>query len=663
MPLLIDHYMEQGLRARQRGEFAAAADAFRQALHLAPGDPQVLGSLGAALLEGGDAGQALPYLQQAAAKARRNAGLVGALAQTLFALGQFSDAAATFRQAQRLEPAQPAFMLGIANSLAMQGNFAEARPLLERVVSRFPDHVLAWYNLGNLLRNCGEFDAAIDALRKALALDPDFLDARNGLGRALHAALRYDEAVREYEKCIHAEPRFLDAHLNLVSVLTDQGQFEQAEVACKTLINLAPDDPMAHALLADTYNARGRLQEAAQAYGQAVRLAPDRADFALSYAAKLCETGQFDTALRIIARHKIASPDLPELQQLLGTMFLQYGFLAEGWDAYRHRPAFQVFHNKLPGVTLVRILPRDLAGKHICVLREQGLGDELFFLRYARELVARGARVTYRASGKIATLLQRLPELSAVIDAEAPPPACDAVIMVGDLPHALAASVEHATTTDTSTLSAEEMADARWMFPWTQPVYSPLPAPSTRIAALADQLVNVRAQLAALGPPPYLGITWRGGTPPSEQGAGSWLLFKTLGIAQLGSALKGFRGTFLALQRKPAPDEIATMAQAIGAPVHDLSAFNEDLEAMLALLEVIDEYVGVSNTNVHLRACAGKTARVLVPAPAEWRWMAAGPTSPWFPGFPVYRQDNHGDWRVALDTLARDLANANSRKP
>ena len=134
------------------------------------------------------------------------------------------------------------------------------------------------------------------------------------------------------------------------------------------------------------------------------------------------------------------------------------------------------------------------------------------------------------------------------------------------------------------------------------------------------------------------------------------MLFKTLDITQLGAALKPFRGTFLALQRNPAPGEIATLEHAIGARVHDLSDLNEDLEGMLALLEVIDEYVGVSNTNTHLRARAGNTARVLVPAPAEWRWMAAGRYSPWFPGFPVYRQANDGDWRAALDVLAHDLA-------
>ena len=79
---------------------------------------------------------------------------------------------------------------------------------------------------------------------------------------------------------------------------------------------------------------------------------------------------------------------------------------------------------------------------------------------------------------------------------------------------------------------------------------------------------------------------------------------------------------------------------------------------MLGLLAVIDEYVGVSNTNMHLRAGIGRTARVLVPWPAEWRWMAAGDTSPWFPGFRVHRQRQDGDWHEALTRLHDDLAAA-----
>jgi len=74
------------------------------------------------------------------------------------------------------------------------------------------------------------------------------------------------------------------------------------------------------------------------------------------------------------------------------------------------------------------------------------------------------------------------------------------------------------------------------------------------------------------------------------------------------------------------------------------------------LLDVLDEYVGVSNANMHLIAGLGKTARVLIPVPGEWRWMASGDQSPWFPGLALYRQAITGDWGQALAVLSRDIS-------
>jgi hypothetical protein len=89
--------------------------------------------------------------------------------------------------------------------------------------------------------------------------------------------------------------------------------------------------------------------------------------------------------------------------------------------------------------------------------------------------------------------------------------------------------------------------------------------------------------------------------------------------------------------------------------VHDGASLNASLEDALAAVEILDEYVAVSNTNVHLRAAAGRSARVLVPWPPEWRWTAAEGESPWFRGMPTYRQAAGGDWSAALARLRGDL--------
>jgi hypothetical protein len=163
----------------------------------------------------------------------------------------------------------------------------------------------------------------------------------------------------------------------------------------------------------------------------------------------------------------------------------------------------------------------------------------------------------------------------------------------------------------------------------------------------------MRARLASLGDAPRIALAWRSGEPKSGRIEN---LFKQVPVHALGEALRGRKATWVAIQRDPAPGEIEALSSAIGAPVHDMSAVNRDLEEALALLAVVDEYAGVSSTLVHLAGGVGTFARVLVPFPPEWRWMESGDRSPWFPRAQVYRQAQDGDWSAALARLATDLA-------
>jgi hypothetical protein len=348
-----------------------------------------------------------------------------------------------------------------------------------------------------------------------------------------------------------------------------------------------------------------------------------------------------------------------------GRSLLGQGSFSEGWAEYTHRPWPAQMRAENPRLALTNRLPDDPRGKHICVLHEQGLGDELFFLRYAPQLHAAGARITYCASAKIASLLARVPCLAQVPTGMNPPTDSDAIIMAGDLPHALSAHPASALPLTNTGASEPARAFARTACRIAV-FWPPAPAPLA-LTALAERLAEIRVHLAQCGPGPYIGLTWRGGTPPSEQRMVVWALYKEIGIAPLAAALKDAPGTYIALQRNPAPGELDALADALGRRVHDFTALNEDLEGMLALLTLLDDYVGVSNTNMHLRAGAGKTARVLVPSPPDWRWMMNhARNSPWFPGFSIYRQSLNGEWDAALAELKRDLISQNrpqSTKP
>ena len=295
--------------------------------------------------------------------------------------------------------------------------------------------------------------------------------------------------------------------------------------------------------------------------------------------------------------------------------------------------------------------PAGHAQIRICVIGEQGLGDELFFLRYVPRLLAMGPRVTVRCSSRIAPLLRRVDGFPEIVGDETAVPEADVRILCGDLPLALG-HTEQRPVQSAPAFPRPALRD----YAQSIGVYWPAPAPSLLIPASRERTAEVRARLAALGRGPYVGMTWRAGIAPEDQLGGDAVLYKSIEPETLAAALASTPGTVVALQRRPGAGELARASHALGREVHDLTALNDDLESMLALLEALDEYVGVSNTNMHLRASAGRTARVLVPAPAEWRWMHSVPCSPWFPGFSIYRQSLQGDWTNALAALRSDLA-------
>ena len=112
----------------------------------------------------------------------------------------------------------------------------------------------------------------------------------------------------------------------------------------------------------------------------------------------------------------------------------------------------------------------------------------------------------------------------------------------------------------------------------------------------------------------------------------------------LAAALHGMQGTLVSVQRSPRAGEREAIEAAAGRTVHDASAANDDLDEILALMSIVDDYLGVSSANAHLRAGTGGSMRVLVPNPPEWRWMTAGDRSPWFPAMTVIRQQPDGRW-------------------
>ena len=650
-PQELQSHLESGMRAQNQGNLPSAIAAFQRALAIAPDDPDALYLLGVTLLQTGDAARAVGHLERAARKLRNQPAITGCLAQAYFALGRYAESYRAFRNSSRLDPRDVQLQLGMAAALAMQRKFGDAEALLRRLAGRFPTLPLVWFNLGNALLDQGRTEEAIESYRRAVSIDPALVDARNNLANALQSLQRLDEAAAELRECLRIAPQFMLAKCNLASVLIDLGRYAEAEAECLETTTHAPDLGLAHAFLGIARSHQGRLIAALECQRVAIRLAPDDPKVLESYASILVDIGAFREGMRWFARALQLNPDGFSVRWKSCFALLRHGCFADGWLDYSQRPHPENLRKYAYDAGQSETLATRAYGRRICIIQEQGLGDEIFFLRYVPQLRAAGARVACRASGKLKSLLERTACIEQVLEENADPPAADVVILAGDIPRALtvdAASPVPRAYAAGAAGGPPDFAERISLF-WPQ-----LPPPLA-LTPLADRVQRIRSRLLEFGPPPYLGITWRGGISPEEQRGKSWMLYKEIGKKPLAEALRAFMGTYIALQRNPAPGEVDELADALGRKVFDFTALNEDLDDMLALLAVIEEYVAVSNTNVHLRAGIGKTTRVLVPCPPDWRWMDAGRTSPWFPDCRIYRQSMSGDWNAALADLETDL--------
>jgi tetratricopeptide (TPR) repeat protein len=502
-------------------------------------------------------------------------------------------------------------------------DLAAAHQYLAQLSASTPGDMAVWYNLGVVRKQLGDRPGAVEALQTAAALQPDHIDvllelgsllmwerkpleaeacferlfklapshpaAHNNLGHFARAAGQADVAEEQFRLALKADPAFVPAWDNLAGLCLELGRFAEAEEYVARSLALNPKSVNARVNQGQIRQARGDYRDAAASYHGAIQYAPRHALARVNLALMLLALGQFEEA-----------------------------WPHHAWREKRRNKAANQSRSMPPAP------PPDLAalraGDEIVLQGEQGLGDVLFFLRFAPLLAQREFRLHFRGDSRLHAMLSRTGLFECLLAADEVAPAGLPRLLVGDLPLAL----------------------------HTGYCGAPL-----KLAPSGERVEPMRRHLESLGPAPYVGVTWRAGTPSR---VGATALEKEVSPAMLGAALAQAGGTLISVQREATGTELQAFSQAACRPVHDFSEVNAELEDALALMSLLDDYVCVSNTNLHLRAGCGRRASVLVPHPPEWRWMAAGDSSPWFPSLSIHRQTASQSWHQALADLNSDLA-------
>jgi Flp pilus assembly protein TadD len=571
-----------GVIALQTERFEAAHDLIGRAIAINPSVPLYHRNMGITLeaLELGD--EALVHFTKAIELEPDNIENHLRLAHAMDNADRSANAAQSFRNAVKAGADDAETHTFLAVALTKNQEVYEAGRHFALALQRAPHAAFANSNMGRFHAEHDDPAAAEPLLRRALEIDPEFSEALIEFGALMNATFRPDEAFAPLERARILRPESKKARSEFARALQLSGQSERAVEEFNALLTVDPSDHRAHNNLGLILSRLDRFEDAIAAY---------------------------DNSL-------VLNPEYDQARSNRSLLRLALGDFVGGWEDYLYRDST----GEMTGSFNRDVLPTNLSGKRIALYRDQGLGDEIFFLRFAAELKKRGARISYNPDQKIAGMIGRLDFIDDIVNDDWPADEFDLCCSLGDLPFLLS------------------NADA-----------SGLPPP-LELPVLAARDEEITTFLKTIGPPPYIGCTWRAGVQYRDK------LSKMSPQAAMAETLLPLNGTILILQRNPRGDEIEEIKAILGDQLIDASHFNEDLEGMLALMGRIDEYVCVSNTNTHLRAARGLTSRVLIPLPADYRWMQSGDVSPWFPGTPLYRETADNGWDTAFENLRRDLS-------
>jgi len=591
--LPIQQTLDLALQYHQAGNLQQAEQLYRQVLQADPANVVALHLLGLIAHQCGRSDLAVQWIGEAIrlhpdfAEARNNLGII------LMEMGQLDEAMVHYREALRLVPHFAQAHNNLGNCLKKQGKRAEAVASYRQALSFHPNYPEAFNNLGIMYEEDGNLDDAVASARKALSLMPNYAEACNNLGNALHKQGKVDEALAAMREALRLNPLFAPAHYNLGFMLGEQGKQDEAVASLLEALRLNPNHAEAHNNLGIIREAQGRSAEAEVSLKQAL----------------------------------VLKPDLVDAHYNLAQVLLRQGKLQQGWAEYEwrcRRPEFPP-----PAFAQPFWQGEQLAGRTILLQAEQGMGDTIQFVRYARMVKDRGAGAVWlRCQPTLVRLLRHCPGIDRALARGEPVPHFDVQVNLLSLPHLLGTTGVERIPANVPYLEAEPELVNAWR---------------SRLQSLDGLKVGIQWQ----GNPDHRGDRWR-----------SVALRHFAGLAR--SAGQPFQAdmhfrleslTYVSLQKGHGSEQLAQMpglARDVGPDLMDFA----DTAAVLMNLDLV---ITIDTAVAHLAGALGRPVWVLLPFAADWRWLLERDDSPWYPTMRLFRQRSPGAWDDVFGRIAEAM--------
>jgi tetratricopeptide (TPR) repeat protein len=558
------------------------------------------------------------FLRKAVEADPENAEYLTNLGTSLLRQDRIDEAIAQFEAAIAESAEYAPARIGLADALHEKNDPAASIAYFEDAVRREPGAPGPLTHLAKAMIDAGRHKEAVDVLLQAMALKMDYAPAHTNLAIAFHEMGMLEEAIQCHETADLLDSRNIYALNKMADTYIKQRDFDKANEIYRRVIELAPHDPNSHLKLGSSlFSNEGRYEEAMQLFHHALSLDASHAITHNNIGATMFEHGHIEEGRDYFYKAIALRPNYKVARHNLAFAQLMTGDFRAGWESHEvrltlnERKAVYVLVHKLFEVIPPWDGKSSLKDKHVLLMHEQGFGDAIQFVRYARILQQQGARVAIHVLDPLERLFRTVaPDIKLVKHTDLLPN-CDCSYLLMSLPHAL---------------GTDSIAQ--------------IPASPAYLSSTAEDAAKWQRVLR-------VGLVWAGNPEHANDRR------RSIPLAALAPLLEMQDIQFVSLQKGGKPEDLARLETDFH--IINAGADCKDFADTAGVIANLDLVVSVDTSVVHLAGAMGAPTWTLLAYVPDWRWLRDRSDSPWYPGMRLIRQREREDWSGVIAEVKAGL--------
>ena len=401
-------------------------------------------------------------------------------------------------------------------------------------------------------------------------------------------------------------------------------EFSLAEKKFKEFVVLDENDPEIFNNLGILFHRQFQYQKSLTNFRKAISLDKNYFNAFNNLGCLFRDFGLFNEAIKTYKDGLVINQQNVELHQNLSHCLLITGQFEEGSQEYNWRWPISQIIEKNSLLNSKKMWDGKNTNVRLLLWREQGLGDEIFFLNFLRNLRKKIKKIKVIIDRRLKTIYENsFPEITFYTEQKnILKDDFDFHLPIGNL----IATLHH----------YQDFLNYK-SFPY-------LFSDQNKVNSLKAELPKEKK---------IIGIAWKTLNEAGEIDS------KSIDISIFGELFKDKNCIIVPLQYGDVESDLEALRNIFGLEILEFPSICRwsDIDGLAALIDVCDLVISSSNSIVHLAGALRKPTKVFLPLVPSFWWLDEGKKTAWYDSVQLYRQKELESWSEPYYDMKSDIEN------